>query len=155
MVFLCSRLIALALLIPKVTLESQIGPPSPKLRPIENVYFTEHRNIYFAEHRMSTLLNYVVKLLVLQGSDNFRAKFTVWLACPRAESIYPSMTISDQVISSLWWWGSPEVATSCHYILPTSRLHFVCGKRTRPRTCTSCVVLCFLWTGSQKYLYSI
>ena len=82
MVFLCSRLIALALLIPKVTLESQIGPPSPKLRPIENVYFTEHRNIYFAEHRMSTLLNYVVKLLVLQGSDNFRAKFTVWLACP-------------------------------------------------------------------------
>ena len=82
MVFLCSRLIALALLIPKVTLESKIGPPSPKLRPIENVYFTEHRNIYFAEHRMSTLLNYVVKLLVLQGSDIFRAKFTVWLACP-------------------------------------------------------------------------
>ena len=105
MVFLCSRLIAPALLIPKVTLESQFGPPSPKLRPIENVYFTKHRNIYFAEHRMSTLLNYVVqltvKLLVLQGSDNFRAKFTVWLACPRAESIYPSMTISDQVISSL------------------------------------------------------
>ena len=82
MVFLCSRLIALALLIPKVTLESQIGPPSPKLRPIENVYFTEHRNIYFAEHKMSTLVNYVVKLSVLQGSDNFRAKFTVWLACP-------------------------------------------------------------------------
>ena len=85
MVFLCSRLIALALLIPKVTLESKIGPPSPKLRPIENVYFTEHRNIYFAEHRMSTLLNYVVKLLVLQGPDNFRAKFTVWLACPRVK----------------------------------------------------------------------
>ena len=85
MVFLCSRLIALALLIPKVTLESQIGPPSPKLRPIENVYFTEHRNIYFAEHRMSTLLNYVVKLSVLQGSDNSRAKFTVWLACPRVK----------------------------------------------------------------------
>ena len=83
MVFLCSRLIALALLIPKVTLESQIGPPSPKLRPIENVYFTEHRNIYFAEHRMSTLLNYVLKLLVLQGFDNFKANFTVWLACPR------------------------------------------------------------------------
>ena len=82
MVFLCSRLIALALLIPKVTLESQIGPPSPKLRPIENVYFTEHRNIYFAEHRMSTLVNYVVKLSVLQGSDNFRAKLTAWLACP-------------------------------------------------------------------------
>ena len=82
MVFLCSRLIALALLIPKVTLESQIGPPSPKLRPIENVYFAEHRNIYFAEHKMSTLVNYVVKLSVLQGSDNFRAKFTVWLACP-------------------------------------------------------------------------
>ena len=82
MVFLCSRLIALALLIPKVTLESQIGPPSPKLRPIENGYFAEHGNIYFAEHRMSTfkvILNYVVKLLVLQGSDNFRAKFTVWL----------------------------------------------------------------------------
>ena len=83
MVFLCSRLIALALLIPKVTLESQIGPPSPKLRPIENGYFAEHGNVYFAEHRMSTLLNYVLKLLVLQGSDNFRAKFTVWLACPR------------------------------------------------------------------------
>ena len=82
MVFLCSRLIAPALLIPKVTLESQFGPPSPKLRPIGNVYFTKHRNIHFAEHRMSTLLNYVVKLLVLQGSDNFRAKFTVWLACP-------------------------------------------------------------------------
>ena len=82
MVFLCSRLIALALLIPKVTLESQIGPPSPKLRPIENFYFTKHRNIYFAEHKMSTLVNYVVKLSVLQGSDNFRAKFTVWLACP-------------------------------------------------------------------------
>ena len=82
MVFLCSRLIALALLIRKVTLESKIGPPSPKLRPIENVYFTEHRNIYFAEHKMSTLVNYVVKLSVLQGSDNFRAKFTVWLACP-------------------------------------------------------------------------
>ena len=31
---------------------------------------------------MSTLVNYVVKLSVLQGSDNFRAKFTVWLACP-------------------------------------------------------------------------
>ena len=82
MVFFCSRLIALALLIPKVTLESQIGPLSPKLRPSENVYFTEHRNIYFAEHKMSTLVNYVVKLSVLQGSDNFRAKFTVWLACP-------------------------------------------------------------------------
>ena len=82
MVFLCSRLIALALLIPKVTLESKIGPPSPKLRPSENVDFAKHRNIHFAEHRMSTLLNYVVKLLVLQGSDNFRAKFTVWLACP-------------------------------------------------------------------------
>ena len=79
---MCSRLIALALLIPKVTLESQIGHPNPKLRPIENVYFTEHRNIYFDEHRMSTLLNYVVKLLGLQGSDNFRAKSTVWLACP-------------------------------------------------------------------------
>ena len=75
-------MIALALLIPKVTLESQIGPSSPKLRLIENVYFTKHRNIHFAEHRMSTLLNYVVKLLVLQGSDKFRAKFTVWLACP-------------------------------------------------------------------------
>jgi len=83
MVFLCSRLIALALLIPKVTLESQIGPPSPKLRPIENGYFAEHGNIYFAEHRMSTLLNYVLKLLVLQGFDNFKANFTVWLACPR------------------------------------------------------------------------
>ena len=82
MVFLCSRLIALALLIPKVTLESQIGPSSPKLRLIENVYFTKHRNIHFAEHRMLTLLNYVVKLSVLQVSDNSRAKFTVWLACP-------------------------------------------------------------------------
>ena len=82
MVFLCSILIAVAILIIKVTLESKIGPPSPKLRPIENVYFTEHRNIYFAEHKMSTLVNYVVKLSVLQGSDNFRAKFTVWLACP-------------------------------------------------------------------------
>ena len=29
------------------------------------------------------LLNYVVKLQVLQGSDSFRTKFTVWLACPR------------------------------------------------------------------------
>ena len=75
MVFLCSRLIAIALLIPKVTLESQIGPPSPQLRLIENVYFTEHRNIHFAEHRMLTLLNLIVKLSVLQGYDNFRAKF--------------------------------------------------------------------------------
>ena len=49
MVFLCSTLIAPALLIPKVTLESQIGPSSPKLRLIENVYFTKHRNIYFAK----------------------------------------------------------------------------------------------------------
>ena len=71
MVFLCSRLIALALLIPKVTLESQIGPPSPKLRPIENVYFTEHRNIYFAEHKMSALVNYVVKLSVLRKTVSF------------------------------------------------------------------------------------
>ena len=75
-------MVGLGLQIPKVLLKSQIGPPSPKLRPIENVYFTEHRNIYFAEHKMSTLVNYVVKLSVLQGSDNFRAKFTVWLACP-------------------------------------------------------------------------
>ena len=85
MVFLCSTLIAVAILIIKVTLESQIGPPSPKLRPIENVYFAEHGNIYFAEHRMSTLLNYVVKLSVLQGSDNSRAKFAIWLAYPRVK----------------------------------------------------------------------
>ena len=66
-------------------MESQIGPPSPKLRPSENVDFAKHRNIHFAEHRMLTLLNYVVKMSVLQGSDNSRAKFTVWLACPRVK----------------------------------------------------------------------
>ena len=41
----------------------------------------DFRNVDFNEHRMFTLLNYVVKLQVLQGSDSFRAMFTVWLDC--------------------------------------------------------------------------
>ena len=68
MVFLCSRLIALALLIPKVTLESKIGPPSPKLRPSENVDFTEHRmfsKLYLTEHKISQVKNVLSKNCVI------------------------------------------------------------------------------------------
>ena len=68
MAFLCSRLIALALLIPKVILECQIGPPSQKLRPSENVYFNERRmftlpNIKHPKSRMCFQKTACVQLL--------------------------------------------------------------------------------------------